>query len=267
MLTNDNNSSSENAKPRALCTSWLAFNDPQLALYQAREAVDAVTLDAQHGQFDYTSIVASIANIRLAGKSPIVRVPVGDFSLASRVLDAGAEAIIAPMIDDAAEARRLVEFCKYQPIGNRSWGPYLACAVTEEEPEAYRLRANASCLVIPMIESARAVDRLEEILDVAGVDGVFIGPADLSLSLSEGRDLNPLRADVVSSQKDILRICRSRGKRAWAMSVSPQNAKYLSELGFDLIALGMDVFHLQSGTRSWLAELNNCVPQALGYGR
>ena len=128
----------------------------------------------------------SISSVALAGKPTIVRVPVGEFALASRLLDAGASGILAPMINSGEDARRLVEFVKFPPLGQRSWGPRAALTLSGLDGPAYLKAANAMTQAIAMIETRAALDALDEILGVEGVDGVFVGPSDLSIALSGG---------------------------------------------------------------------------------
>ena len=107
-------------------TGWCGLPAPMVAEVVAREGFSAVTLDSQHGMWDLAGLAAGIAAVRQAGAAPIVRVPLGDFAMVSRVLDFGAEGIIAPMINTAADARAFAAAAKFPPIGERSWGPHRA---------------------------------------------------------------------------------------------------------------------------------------------
>ena len=171
--------------------AWVGMNEPAVAEALAREAFDAVVLDMQHGAFDFAGASRAIVAVALAGKPAIVRVPVGEFPLASRLLDAGAAGIIAPMINSRDDARRLVAFTKFLPLGERSWGPRAALPLSGLDPPAYLAGANAMTQSIAMIETEAALEALDEILGVAGVDGVFIGPSDLSIALSGGKRAEP----------------------------------------------------------------------------
>ncbi len=133
----------------------------------------------QHGVTDYTQAVELITAVTLGGGTPIVRVPSLDVGIISKVLDAGAHGIIAPMINSRKEAEALVQACRYAPEGGRSWGPSL-CAMRHAD---YRAWASEHIVVLPMVETVEALQRLDEITSTPGVDGVYVGPADLSLSL------------------------------------------------------------------------------------
>ena len=170
-----------------LFCAWVGMNEPAVAEALAREAFDAVVLDMQHGAFDFVGASRAILSVALAGKPTIVRVPVGEFSLASRLLDAGAAGIIAPMVNSRDDARRLVAFTKFLPLGERSWGPRAVLPLSGFDAPAYLAAANGMTQTIAMIETRAALDALDEILAVEGVDGVFIGPSDLSIALNDGR--------------------------------------------------------------------------------
>jgi len=165
-------------------SAWVGLPEPLISELAARSGFDAVTLDVQHGLHDTGSVMRSVGSIAMAGKPAIVRLAVEDFALASRALDFGAEAVIAPMINSVADARRLVAATKYPPLGERSWGPARAMALFGiTDPQVQLRTANRSTLAIAMIETKTAFAALDDILAVDGLDGVFVGPSDLSVTL------------------------------------------------------------------------------------
>ncbi len=176
--------------------AWCGLPDPTVSAVLAREAFDAVVLDMQHSAIDYSVAVRAIPLIAAAGKPAIVRIPVGEFATASRLLDAGASGVIAPMVNTVADAHLFADFMKYPPLGQRSWGPHGALAVTGLEPGDYFRAANGLTVALAMVETREALAIIDEILAVPGIDGVFIGPGDLSIGLSGGRELNPTSAAV-----------------------------------------------------------------------
>jgi 4-hydroxy-2-oxoheptanedioate aldolase len=107
-------------------SAWCGLPDPSVAGLLAREGFDAVTIDMQHGAIDFAATVQAIPLVAAAGKPALVRIPVGEFATASRLLDAGASAVISPMINGVEDARRFGSFVKYSPLGQRSWGPHAA---------------------------------------------------------------------------------------------------------------------------------------------
>src|SRR6266487_4253805 len=149
-------------------SGWCGLPYPIVAELVGREGFPAVTLDGQHGLWDIAAMVTAITQLRLAGAAAIVRVPVGEFATVSRALDFGAEGIIAPMINTAEDARAYVSFAKFPPLGERSWGPHRATALTN----------------------------MEAIAATPGIDALFLGPADLSIALSNGADVDPMSREV-----------------------------------------------------------------------
>src|SRR5215211_3344710 len=151
-------------------SAWCAIPEPSVAGLLAREGFDAVTLDMQHGAVDFATAVRALPLLAAAGKPALVRVPVGEFATASRMLDAGAAAVIAPMINTVNEARRFASFMKYPPIGERSWGPHGALALTGLRPADYLAKANEFSMSLAMVETREALNAVDEILAVQGLD-------------------------------------------------------------------------------------------------
>ncbi len=158
-----------------------------------REGFPAVTLDGQHGLWDTATIIAAVAAIRQGGSAPIVRIPVGEFASASRALDFGAEGLIAPMINTVADARAYVSFAKFPPLGERSWGPHRATTLAGmPDQKVYLREANELTVTFAMIETRTALDNVEAIAATPGIDALFLGPADLSIALSNGANVDPM---------------------------------------------------------------------------
>src|ERR1700691_967028 len=178
-------------------SGWCSLPYPIVAETVGREGFPAVTLEGQHGLWDVSSLLTGIAAVRQGGSAPIVRVPVGDFALVSRALDFGAEGIIAPMINTAADARAFAAAAKFPPVGERSWGPHRAMTLGGVPDMATYLReANDHVITLAVIETRTALENLEAILATPGIDGLFLGPSDLSIALSGGKSLDPLSAEV-----------------------------------------------------------------------
>ena len=240
-----------------LMTGWCAMPEPLVAEGVARAGFDCVTLDVQHGLHDAISVMRGIGAVALAGKPSLVRIPVGDNALASRVLDMGAEAVIAPMINTAADARALVAATKYPPIGERSWGPNRALTIRAMDPQAHLDGGNRNALAFAMIETVRGVDALAEILAVDGIDGVFVGPSDLSVTFSEGKRIAPLDTSLNATIRLIADKTKAAGKIAGVFAANPERAAQLRDIGYRLIALGTDQLYLASGARAMLAAVGN----------
>jgi 4-hydroxy-2-oxoheptanedioate aldolase len=158
---------------------WLVIPDAFSAEAVASLGYDFLVLDMQHGLMDYGDLVAMLQAISFFGPTPLVRIPWNELSTAQRCLDAGAEGIIFPMINNAAEAAECVASCRYGPAGKRSIGPTRARMHLGGPPH----QMEQQVLCIPMIETVAGVENVDAILDVPGVDALWTGPADLRLSM------------------------------------------------------------------------------------
>jgi 4-hydroxy-2-oxoheptanedioate aldolase len=237
---------------RALC-AWVTMNEPAVAEALAREAFDAIVLDMQHGAIDFDGAMRSILAVALAGKPTIARVPVGGFALASQLMDAGACGILAPMINSGEDARRLVEFVKFPPLGQRSWGPRTALPLSGLDAPAYLTAANAMTQAIAMIETRAALDALDDILSVEGLDGVYVGPSDLSIALSNGRAVEPRGAEVMAEARRVVERAQAHGKYAAMFCFDGADARAMQALGYRLCTIASDQALLRSAARSELA--------------
>jgi 4-hydroxy-2-oxoheptanedioate aldolase len=238
-------------------SAWCGLPYPLVAEALGRDGFTAVTLDSQHGLWDLNSILTTIAAVRQGGAAPIVRVPVGDFAMVSRALDFGAEGIIAPMINSAADARAFAAAAKYPPIGERSWGPHRATTLAGLTDQSIYLReANDHVLTLAMIETRTALKNLDAIVETPGIDGLFLGPSDLSIALSEGKNLDPLSKDVDRELDRILAAAQKSNKIPGAYCHSAQRAAELAKRGVRFLAVMSDLAMLRAGAAAVLKILN-----------
>jgi 4-hydroxy-2-oxoheptanedioate aldolase len=237
-----------------LFTSWNSWREPLLAEAAARAGFDCVTMDMQHGLHDAVSAMRGIGATALAGKPAIVRVPVGDNAMVSRALDMGAEAIIAPMINTAEEARAFAAAAKYPPIGERSWGPLRTQTLFDLDPPTQLRVANTSTLTFAMVETKRGIGALDEILAVEGIDGIFVGPSDMSVTLTEGARVAPGDPVVEEPVRLIAERTLAAGKLLGAFAWGGERAAFFRDLGYRLIALGTDQAYLTIGIQKMLNE-------------
>lgn len=235
-------------------TAWSTIPDPLVAELCARAGFDSVTIDMQHGMHDAVSVMRSISGVLLAGKPAIVRVMVGDNGMVSRALDFGAEAVIAPMINSADQARAFVSAAKYPPLGERSWGAVRAQTLFGLDSPAQLRVANAATLALAMIETRNGLDALDDILGISGIDGVFVGPSDLSVTLSEGSRIAPADPSVDGPMRRIAERALAAGKIAGAFAWGGERAEKFRDMGYRLVAIGSDQGYLLTGARSALTE-------------
>jgi 4-hydroxy-2-oxoheptanedioate aldolase len=234
-------------------SGWCGLSSPIVAELVGREGFPAVTLDGQHGLWDTASVVAGVAQIRLGGAAPIVRIPVGEFASASRALDFGAEGIIAPMINTVADARAYVSFAKFPPNGERSWGPHRATTLGNiADQKVYLREANALTVTFAMIETRTALDNVEAIAATPGIDALFLGPADLSIALSNGADVDPMAAVVDVALDRITAAATKAGKIMGAYCHSAERAAALAKRGVRFLAVGSDMGFLRAGAAAAL---------------
>jgi 4-hydroxy-2-oxoheptanedioate aldolase len=237
----------------SLRLAWCSLGAPALGESLVRAGFDAALFDLQHGAFEVATAVQGINAVALVGKPALARIPVRDFATASRLLDAGAAAIVAPMINSAEDAQEFVSFTKFPPMGQRSWGPSRALSLTGLPPDTYLADAGESQLAIAMIETREALNAVDEILGVDGIDGLLVGPSDLSIALSDGAFVNPHSPAVDEAIAVIAKQCAHFGKFAAAFCATGERARELMAIGFQLCAIGTDETLLRRGA---LAELS-----------
>lgn len=244
------------ADDKTVMTAWSSVQDTLYHSMLADTDFEAITLDMQHGMQTEDSVIRNVATIGAKGKPVVIRIPVGRFDFASKALDAGAHAIIAPMINTVEDAKKLVSFTKYIPIGDRSYGPTQAVNVLNVDRETYVAGANKSTVVFAMIETVEAVSNMEAILDIDGIDGVFCGPADLSISVRQNTVPDAYGPDTIGIVEDMAKAAKARGKIAAAFCVTPEHAETVHKLGFRFMALGFDQSYLAHGANAMLGGLS-----------
>jgi 4-hydroxy-2-oxoheptanedioate aldolase len=236
--------------------SWCMLNSPLVAELIARAGFSAVVIDRQHGLWDEGAAIAGIAALHHAGATAIVRVPHHDFSAASRSLDFGAEAIIAPMINTEADAKAFAAAAKYPPLGERSWGPHRAMTFQDKtDPVAYLREANEGTLTLAMIETAIALKNVDAIAAMPGIDALFVGPYDLATTLSGGTKQDVQAPEV---EKEIDRICaaaKKAGKIAGVYCRDAERARAMAKRGFTFIMVGTEISILREGVAAQLKAL------------
>lgn len=224
---------------QAVVNGWLAIPNAFSAEMYSKAGWDSVTVDMQHGVQDYLSCVACFQGIQPSGVTPMVRVPWNEPGIIGKVLDAGAYGVICPMVNTPEEARNLVQYCKYPPQGSRSNGPIRAGVYGEGGN--YQKTANDEILVIPMIETKQAIENIEAILDVPGIDGIYVGPSDLSFSYGLEPKLDVEDKMILGIYEKLLKETGRRGIAAGLHNGSPAYAKRMVQMGFKLVTISNEV--------------------------
>ena len=238
---------------KTVFSAWCGLPEPSITGILAREeGLGCITLDMQHGAPDLLTVIRSIPLVAAAGKPCVARIPVGEFATASRILDAGASGIIAPMVNTVEDARTFASFTKFPPIGQRSWGPLPALSLTGLAPPAYFKGANDFVRTFAMIETREALNDIDAIMAVDGIDGIFIGPSDLSIGLSNGATLAPTGQEVNRAIEHALARARDGGKLAGIYAPTGERAREFAGLGYHFVALGSDISFLRVGAAAML---------------
>lgn len=237
-------------------SGWAQLSDPLATEAIAGAGFGAICIDCQHGYAGYDGMKANVLACAAGGAAPIVRMPHGDFAFGARALDMGAEAVIAPMINSAQDAHRLVEVTKYPPVGERSWGPARMMHMWGMDKDAWAREGNALQLVFAMIETDAAVAAADAIAGVEGVDGLFIGPNDMSLSASRGAYTDPEAASVVAAMDAVAAACKAHGKFATGYAQTPKLADAYRARGFCLVCCGSDYGFVREGALATLAKFS-----------
>lgn len=243
--------------------SWLSFGHTATAELMAQAGFDWLTIDLEHSVIGIDTVQPMIQVIELTGCVPLVRLPSHDPVMAKRVMDAGAHGVIVPNIMSPDEAEAAVRSVKYPPRGNRGVGLARAQGYGSSFQE-YLRELEEYGIVIVMIEHKEGVESVEEILKVEGIDGIFIGPYDLSASFGVPGELDhPLMAQA---EQQLVDACRKAGVTAGIHVVHPDPGKVRECLarGFRFIAYGGDMIFLTSQARQALADLNSLRQSATG---
>jgi 4-hydroxy-2-oxoheptanedioate aldolase len=227
---------------------WLSLPSFVSAEVAARQPVDYVCVDTQHGVNDYLQSAAMIQAIELAGGNPIVRVPWNEPGVIGKSLDAGAHGVIVPMVNTREQAEAVVRSVRYAPVGARSWGPIMA-AMRHPDNRAW---ADEHIAVIPMIETGEAISNLDDILSVPGIDAIYVGPADLSLSLGSSpfySEDDPVFTDALGK---IVDACHRHGVVPGIHATGPLTQRRRQQ-GFRMITVTSDALAIRAGFASELA--------------
>jgi 4-hydroxy-2-oxoheptanedioate aldolase len=220
---------------RTLFNAWLTLNNPFLIELIGEAGWDCLTIDQQHGLGGNEALLACLTAAKACGLPAIVRVANNDPGLVGRALDAGAQGIMCPLINNVDEAEAFVRAVKYPPRGLRSWGPYRARLGHEGD---YFTTANAFTIACPQIETKGALDQLDDILGLDGVDMVCLGPNDLSVALTGRLDI--WAREVQEAMTLVLRKAREKSVMTLIFANDVAFAKPRVAEGWDIVAVGTD---------------------------
>jgi len=236
----------------AAVNGWLAIPSSFAAETMAHQGWDTLTIDLQHGVVDYQAMVTMLQAISTTPTVPVVRVPWLEPGILMKTLDAGAYAVICPMVNTREDAQRLVSYTHYAPRGTRSFGPVRANLYGGAD---YFQHANDTIVTFAMIETAQALENLDAILSVEGLDAVYIGPSDLSISLGCRPDFDNPEPKAAQAIDHILERAKAHKVVAGIHNGTPAAALGRIGKGFQFVTVGSDARLLAAGSQEILAKM------------
>ena len=240
------------ASGKAAVNGWLAVPNAFSAEVMAHQGWDSLTIDMQHGVIDYPAMVSMLQAISATPTVPVVRVPWLEPGIVMKTLDAGAYAVICPMVNTREDAQKLVAWTNYAPKGGRSFGPVRALLYGGQD---YPQHADDTIVRFAMIETAQALDNLDAILSVEGLDAIYIGPSDLSLALGCRPVFDDVDPKVAQAMDHILERATAHGVVAGVHNGVPEVALARIAKGFRFVTVSSDARLLASGSQQILTRM------------
>ena len=249
---------------KSVVNGWLQIPNSFTAELMANQNWDSLTLDMQHGVIDYPNAVGMLQAISTTKVVPMVRVNWNEPGQIMKMLDAGAYGIICPMVSNKREAESFVKSCMYPPNGYRSYGPIRGLVYGGPD---YADEANNEILKFAMIETKESLENLDEIMKTPGLDGIYIGPADLSLAIGEKPSFDKPENDPVYNV--IMKILDHAVKNkiiAGIQNGQPEYAEKMIKKGFQLVTIGSDQRYMTAASKTALSKLKKEEKKDTGKG-
>lgn len=241
---------------------WLGLADAYCAELAASAGFDWLLIDGEHAPNDLRTLLGQLQAVAPYASQPVIRPVIGDTALIKQVLDIGVQTLLVPMVESADQARELVRAIHYPPHGVRGVGSALARASRWNSIPGYLDKADEQMCLLVQIESREGLANLDAIAAVDGVDGVFVGPADLSASM--GFRGNPGHPDVQAAIEDAIARIRQAGKAAGILSADEKLARRYLELGAAFVAVGVDTTVLMRGLQTLAATFKDTPKPTVG---
>ncbi len=238
---------------KAVINGWLQIPNSFSAEVMAKQGWDSLTIDMQHGVVDYPNALQMLQAISTTDTVPMARVNWNEPGQIMKILDAGSYGVICPMVSNKDQAEKFVQACMYPPAGYRSFGPIRGMLYGGSDYGDY---ANDELLKIAMIETKEALDNLDAIMTTPGVDGIYIGPADLSLAINEKPSFDKSENDPVYSViMKILEHAKKNNIFAGIHNMTPEYAQKMIEKGFQLVTVGSEQRFMTAGAKDAIEKL------------
>ena len=252
----------KNGEP--IINGWLQIPSAFSAEVMAHQGWDSCTIDMQHGVIDYPNALNMLQAISSTETVPLARVNWNEPGQIMKILDAGCYGVICPMVSNRKEAENFVKACLYPPKGYRSFGPIRGLLYGGSD---YAKQADKEILKLAMIETKEALEKLDEILDTPNLDGIYIGPADLSLAVGEEPGFD--KSESTIAYKEILRILEAAKKRKLIAGIhngSVEYAKKMISIGFNLVTVGSDQRFMSSGSKVAIEKIKGIKKESDSKG-
>lgn len=233
--------------------TWVLTGSPVVVDVLSNLGFDWLVFDMEHSPISIDTAASMIQVLNRSEIAPIVRIAQIEQAGPKHALDAGAKGIVAPLVNTAAEAERVVTFCKYPPAGVRGVAGTKASRYGLDF-RSYIRKANEDSVVVVQIETRQAIENVGEIVAVKGVDVAFVGPSDLTMNLGHYDDRS--NVEVVDAMKKVVKACDDAGKTAGVFAASAEEAELAVKRGFRFISLGSDFDYLIGGAKSFLGAIN-----------
>ena len=244
---------------KKLLAAWLQIASPFAAEIFAKAELDVLMVDMEHGPNNILSLIEQFRAMKGTNAVPFVRAPWNDMVTIKRILDAGAYGVLVPYVNTAEEARAAVSYCKYPTEGVRGVAPSPRAPGYNMNPQNYMRAANDEILVMTAVETLEAVNNIDEILKVEGLDGIFIGPMDLATSM--GHFCDPSHPDVQAAIKKVEDAVIGSGKFLSSVAGSMEIAKKKYERGYSMIVAFADGGSLGKIARQNVQEFREAFPE------
>ena len=238
---------------KAIINGWLEIPSSYSAEIMAHQGWDSLTIDMQHGAIDHSNLLQMFQAISTTDVVPMARLNWNEPGHIMKVLDSGAYGVICPMVSNRQQAQQFVQACIYPPKGYRSFAPTRAFMYGGSD---YVDHANDEILKLAMIETSEALQKLDEIMSTPGLDGIYIGPADLSLAIGQKPAFdNPEGTPTYDEISNILKHAKKNNLLAGIHNATPEYAQKMINLGFQLVTIGSDQRYMSAGAKSAVSKL------------
>jgi 4-hydroxy-2-oxoheptanedioate aldolase len=227
---------------------WLGFADSYAAEMMGTAGFDWLVIDGEHGPNDIRSIRDQLIALESSASHPVVRLPMDEVWMIKQALDIGAQTLLIPMVETAEQAAQIVAAMRYAPEGIRGMGGALARATKYSQIKDYVTTASDQLALIVQVETAKGIENLAEIAAIDGVDGVFIGPADLSADM--GFPGNAKAPEVVEAIAHAAEVINASGKSAGILAIEDATAQRYMDMGYTFVAVGIDLVMLMNAARA-----------------